>query len=64
VTTFATFECENGFTIQLMVGDLSKDDVLFAYRLEDSEVSTEHGGPLRLVVPEKYVYKSIKWVRR
>ena len=62
--TYATFECENGFTTQLMVEDLSKDDVLLAYRLEKSELSTEHGGPLRLVVPEKYAYKSAKWVRK
>jgi DMSO/TMAO reductase YedYZ molybdopterin-dependent catalytic subunit len=62
--TYATFESENGFTTQLMVADLSKDDVLLAYRLEDSELSTEHGGPLRLVVPEKYGYKSAKWIRK
>jgi len=61
---YATIECENDFTTQLMVADLSKDDVLLAYRLDDSELSAEHGGPLRLVIPEKYGYKSAKWVRK
>jgi DMSO/TMAO reductase YedYZ molybdopterin-dependent catalytic subunit len=61
---YATIECENEFTTQLTVEDLYKDDVLLAYRLEGAELSPPHGGPLRLVVPEKYGYKSAKWVRR
>jgi DMSO/TMAO reductase YedYZ molybdopterin-dependent catalytic subunit len=64
LAVYATIECENNYTTQLMVTDLSKDDVLLAYRLDDSELPPEHGGPLRLVVPEKYGYKSAKWVRK
>lgn len=62
---FATIECEyNGvnYTTSLPIEDLSRDDVLFAYRLDGKELAPEHGGPLRIVVPEKYGYKSAKWV--
>jgi len=38
-------------------------DVLVAYGFDDKPLAAEHGGPLRLVVPKKYAYKSAKWVR-
>ena len=55
---YATIECENNYTTQLPLADLTKDDVLLAYRLNDQELSPEHGRPLRLVVPGKYGWKS------
>ena len=61
---FCTIECEGGYTTSLPIKDLMNEDVLFAYRLDGEELGTEHGGPLRLVVPKKYAYKSAKWVRR
>jgi DMSO/TMAO reductase YedYZ molybdopterin-dependent catalytic subunit len=39
-------------------------EVILAYELHDKPLPAEHGGPLRLVVPKKYAYKSAKWVRR
>jgi DMSO/TMAO reductase YedYZ molybdopterin-dependent catalytic subunit len=61
---FATIECFRGYSTSLPVVDLARDNVLFAYRLDDRELPREHGGPLRLVVPHKYGYKSAKWVFR
>lgn len=61
---FATIECENGYSTSLPLSDLAPDDVMLAYRLDNAELSHPHGGPLRLVVPHKYAYKSAKWVRR
>jgi DMSO/TMAO reductase YedYZ molybdopterin-dependent catalytic subunit len=61
---FATIECENSYTTSLPLEDLTRDDVLLSYRLDDKELPPEHGGPLRIVVPEKYGYKSAKWVRK
>jgi DMSO/TMAO reductase YedYZ molybdopterin-dependent catalytic subunit len=61
---YATFECLGGYTTSLSIIDLNRDDVVFAYRLDDRELPREHGGPLRLVVPQKYGYKSAKWVFR
>lgn len=51
------------YTTSLPIEDLDRDDILLAFRLDDQELPREHGGPLRLVVPHKYGYKSAKWVR-
>jgi DMSO/TMAO reductase YedYZ molybdopterin-dependent catalytic subunit len=37
---------------------------MLAVRLDDRVLPREHGGPLRLIVPQKYGYKSAKWVYR
>lgn len=65
---YVLFICEENssttpYTTSLSLEDLDKDDVLLAFRLDDQELPSEHGGPLRLVVPHKYGYKSAKWVR-
>ena len=38
------------------------DDVLFAFRHDGEALTAEHGGPVRLVVPKRYFWKSVKWV--
>jgi DMSO/TMAO reductase YedYZ molybdopterin-dependent catalytic subunit len=38
------------------------DDVLLAYELEGRPLPREHGAPVRLVIPEMYGYKNVKWV--
>ncbi|MHA1268460.1 MAG: sulfite oxidase-like oxidoreductase [Candidatus Helarchaeota archaeon] len=63
---FVIFECEdlNGrFTTSLPINELMGDDSMLAYRFKGEELSIEHGGPVRCVVPKKYFYKSAKWVR-
>jgi DMSO/TMAO reductase YedYZ molybdopterin-dependent catalytic subunit len=37
-------------------------DVLVAYEMFQAPVTTAHGGPVRLVVPQMYGYKSLKWL--
>jgi DMSO/TMAO reductase YedYZ molybdopterin-dependent catalytic subunit len=61
---FVTVVAEGDYTTSLPLEDLLDDDVLLAYRLDDKPLKLLHGGPLRLVVPKKYAYKSAKWVRR
>ncbi|MDE3065330.1 MAG: molybdopterin-dependent oxidoreductase [Acidobacteriota bacterium] len=38
------------------------DDVIVAYEMFHAPVTREHGGPVRLVVPQMYGYKSLKWL--
>ena len=52
------------YTAQHVVEDLLRNDVLLAYGLDGKVLSHEHGGPVRLIVPEKYGYKGVKWIRR
>lgn len=61
---FATIESEGGYTTSLPLADLSKNDVILAYLLDNRDLPPQHGGPLRIVVPHKYAYKSSKWVRK
>ena len=60
---FAIFECEQGFTTNLPLDVLYDDDVIVAYRTQGKELPPEHGGPVRMLVPKRYFYKSAKWLR-
>ena len=39
-------------------------DVMLAYEMDGGPLSRPHGAPLRLVIPEMYGYKNVKWVNR
>ena len=51
------------YTTNLALADLVDDDVVLALRHDDQDLTPDHGGPLRLVVPKLYFWKSAKWVR-
>lgn len=61
---YVTFDAQRSYTTSLAIPDLSRQDVILAVRLDDRVLPREHGGPLRLIVPQKYGYKSAKWVYR
>jgi DMSO/TMAO reductase YedYZ molybdopterin-dependent catalytic subunit len=61
---YVTVVAERDYTTSLPIEELMDDDVILAYRFNGSELKPEHGGPLRLVVPKKYAYKSAKWVKK
>ena len=56
-------EDDMGYTANLPLAALLDDDVLLAYRHDGCDLAAEHGGPLRLVVPKRYGWKSVKWLR-
>ena len=45
------------------LADLLGDNVLVAYEYDHAPIEPEHGGPVRLVVPHLYFWKSAKWLR-
>jgi DMSO/TMAO reductase YedYZ molybdopterin-dependent catalytic subunit len=55
--------CEQGFTANLRLEDLMRDDVLLAWGHDGQDLTPEHGFPLRLLVPHLYFWKSAKWLR-
>ena len=59
---FAMVHCYGGYTTNVALDILMDDDVLFAYRHDGAPLAAEHGGPMRLVVPKRYGWKSAKWV--
>jgi len=52
----------NDYTANVDLPSLLEDDVLFAWSHDGRDLPPEHGGPLRLVVPSRYAWKSVKWV--
>ena len=54
---------EEGYTANLPLKDLERPDVLFAFEHDGKPLPAEHGGPVRLIVPQLYAWKSVKWVR-
>jgi DMSO/TMAO reductase YedYZ molybdopterin-dependent catalytic subunit len=54
--------CYDGYTTNVPLSTLMDDDVLFPWSHDGKPLSEEHGGPLRLVVPKLYAWKSAKWV--
>jgi DMSO/TMAO reductase YedYZ molybdopterin-dependent catalytic subunit len=52
------------YTETLTMEQARRDDVLVAHRMEDRNVTREHGGPVRLYVAPMYGYKSLKWLER
>ena len=60
--THVMVHCFGGYTTNLPLEVLRDDDVLFAYRHDGEPLAPAHGGPLRLVVPKRYGWKSAKWV--
>lgn len=52
------------YTDSLTLSQAMMDDVIVAVLLDGQPISTEYGGPVRLVVPKMYAYKSVKWLNR
>src|SRR5438477_6687993 len=42
----------------------AREDVLLAYKMNDVDLTAEHGFPLRAIVPGWYAMASIKWLQR
>jgi DMSO/TMAO reductase YedYZ molybdopterin-dependent catalytic subunit len=60
---FVIAHSEQGFTANLPLEALQDDDVLLAHRADGEDLTPEHGWPLRLFVPQRYFWKSAKWLR-
>ena len=58
---YVMVHCYGGYTTNVPLDVLADGDVLFAYRHDGEPLAPEHGGPLRLVVPKRYGWKSAKW---
>lgn len=57
------FQSYDGYTTNVRLEVFADDDVLLAYSWEGKPLTREHGGPVRVVIPKWYFWKSPKWVR-
>ncbi len=61
--THVMVHAEYGYTTNLPLDDITRDDSIVAYAFEGEPIEPIHGGPVRLVIPHLYFWKSAKWVR-
>jgi DMSO/TMAO reductase YedYZ molybdopterin-dependent catalytic subunit len=54
---------DGGWTTNMPRDTFDVEDALFADKHDGQPLPIEHGGPLRLIVPRLYAWKSAKWVR-
>ena len=60
---FVMVHSYGGYTTNLALDTAMEEDVLFAHRHDGKPLEAGHGGPMRLVVPSRYGWKSAKWVK-
>jgi DMSO/TMAO reductase YedYZ molybdopterin-dependent catalytic subunit len=61
-TTHLVEHCYGGYTTNIPLDDFVREENFFAHTLFGEPLSAEHGGPMRLVVPHLYAWKSAKWI--
>jgi DMSO/TMAO reductase YedYZ molybdopterin-dependent catalytic subunit len=59
---FVTAHSFTGYTTNMPLADLDDDGVLIAFTHDGQPLEPDHGGPVRLIVPKLYAYKSAKWL--
>jgi DMSO/TMAO reductase YedYZ molybdopterin-dependent catalytic subunit len=47
----------------LSMPQASLPDVMLAYEMDGKPLPKEHGAPVRLIIPEMYGYKNVKWLQ-
>jgi DMSO/TMAO reductase YedYZ molybdopterin-dependent catalytic subunit len=53
---------EKPYVDYLSIKQVRLHDVMLAYEMNGKPLPREHGAPLRLIIPEMYGYKNVKWL--
>jgi DMSO/TMAO reductase YedYZ molybdopterin-dependent catalytic subunit len=54
---------DDGWTTNLPLSSLLQPDVILADTHDGMALDADHGGPVRLVVPQLFAWKSAKWIQ-
>lgn len=60
----ATFTSLGNYQSTVAISNLIHPHVLLVYAVEGEELETEYGGPLRMIIPQLWGYKSVKGLAR
>jgi len=60
---FLMVKSYDGYSTNVPLADVDRDDVFLAHTWQGKPLDRVHGGPVRLVVPHLYFWKSAKWIR-
>ncbi len=58
------FHSYDGYTTNVRLDHFDQPDVFLVHEWNDTPIPREHGGPVRVLIPRLYFWKSAKWVRR
>jgi len=61
---FVLLHSYDGYTTNLTLEDFAGENALLAHSWQGQPLTRDHGGPVRLVVPHLYFWKSAKWLKR
>jgi DMSO/TMAO reductase YedYZ molybdopterin-dependent catalytic subunit len=61
---YVILECYDGYSTSLPIDELTGEDIILAHRLNDEDLPQPLGGPMRLIVPHRYAYKSPMWLKK
>lgn len=60
---FVAATADGGYSANLHLKDLINGQAMVATHFDGAPLTQEHGGPVRLVAPRLYFWKSAKWLR-
>ena len=61
---FVIFEAPGVYSSSIPLAEALKDNVILAHGFNDRRLPPAHGAPLRALVPDRYFYKSVKWLKK
>lgn len=64
VKTVKFYSGDGVYTDSITIEQTWMEDVMVALMLDGKPIPQDLGGPVRLVVPQMYAYKSVKWLNR
>ncbi len=56
------FESAHGYTANVPLAQATADNALVTYRMNGKPFATQHGAPVRGLIPDLYFWKSAKWL--
>ncbi len=59
---FVIFEGHAGYTSNIPISEAFKENVILAHQFFGDKLPKTHGAPLRALIPDRYFYKSVKWL--
>jgi len=61
---FVSMTSYDGYTTNVPMAEFDVEDALLAHSWEGQPLTRQHGGPVRLILPKLYLWKSPKWLTR
>jgi len=61
---FVIFHAHDGYTTNVRLDQFDQPDCFLVHEWNGKPIDRQHGGPVRVLIPRLYLWKSAKWVRR